>query len=110
MERGEAEPQEKRLLVRLERLLGLEALGPGGAFQQAAQAVAEVLAADKVDVFLHEPAAQHLVATGVSDTPMARRQQTLGLDRLPLAGGSIVCAFRTGTSHRRGTLTGNSRS
>jgi DNA-binding CsgD family transcriptional regulator len=59
--------------------------------------VAEALGADKVDAFLLEPATATLVALGVSDTPMGRRQQEIGLDRLPLAnGGRSTQVFANG--------------
>ena len=92
-------PEDDRLLVTLEQLLTLEAIELETAMQQAAQRVAEVLGADKADVFLYEPANEVLVAIGSSDTPMARRQADVGLDRLPLAnGGGTVSVFQTGRS------------
>ena len=90
-------PEDDRLLVTLEQLLTLEAIELETAMQQAAQRVAEVLGADKADVFLYEPANEVLVAIGSSDTPMARRQVDVGLDRLPIAnGGGTVRVFQTG--------------
>jgi two-component system, OmpR family, sensor kinase len=93
-------PEDDRVLVTLEHLLTLEALELETAMQQAAQRVAEVLGADKTDVFLYEPADDTLVAVGTSDTPMARREVAVGLDRLPLAnGGGTVGVFQTGRGH-----------
>ena len=95
--------QEARLLRALEGLLALEVAGLEAAMEGAAQQLAETLAADKADVFLHEPAAGMLVAVGTSDTPMSRREHELGLDRLPLAGGGrTVGVFRDGRSFRDG--------
>jgi DNA-binding CsgD family transcriptional regulator len=67
---------------------------------QAAQLVTDVLGADKVDVFLHDVAADALVAVGTSRTPMGRAERLLGLDRLPLAaGGRAARVFRTGEAY-----------
>jgi DNA-binding CsgD family transcriptional regulator len=84
----------------LEGLLALDAIGLDEAMTLAAQRLAESLAADKVDVFLHDPATESLVAIGTSDTPMGRREHELGLDRLPIAdGGWTVEVFQSGRSH-----------
>jgi signal transduction histidine kinase len=65
--------------------------------------VAEVLAADKVDIFFHDPANDTLVSLAVSDTPMGRQQKAIGMDRLPIAnGGRTVEVFLTGTSYLTG--------
>jgi two-component system, OmpR family, sensor kinase len=94
---------EARLLGILEHLLGLEILDLKAALDQAASAIASAFQADKVDVFLHEPDADLLVAVGMADTPMARREQELGLDRLPAAsGGSTWRVFQTGQSFLTG--------
>ena len=96
----EAGARQARLLKTLEGLLALEATELGAAMQQAAQYVAEVLGADKVDVFLHEQEAHALVAMGTSNTPTGRAEHALGLNRLPLeAGGRAVRVFQTGQSH-----------
>jgi two-component system OmpR family sensor kinase len=90
---------EQRLHL-LERLLTLEGIDLTTAMQQAAQHLAEVLSADKTDVFLPDPNSEVLVAVGTSDTPMGRLQHQLGLDRLPRAGGGRVArVFETGESH-----------
>jgi two-component system OmpR family sensor kinase len=95
--------ENDRLLLMLGRLLELPATDFQSALAQAAQLVAEALAADKVDAFIHEPANDTLVAIGVSETPMGRHQRAIGLDRLPLAnGGSSVEVFRSGTAYRTG--------
>jgi DNA-binding CsgD family transcriptional regulator len=93
-----------RLLRTLEGLLALEVSDLETAMTRAADALARVLGADKVDVFLHEPAGRALVAVGTSETPMGREEHALGLDRLPIAGGgTTVGVFETG----RGFLTGH---
>ena len=100
MDRDEATSQEARLLRMLEALLALEVSDLSTAMERAAQQVAEVLGADKVDVFVHDPASQALVAIGTSQTPMGRKQHELGLDRLPIAeGGRTVEVLQTGRSH-----------
>src|SRR3712207_1915040 len=92
--------QAGRLLAMLEGLLALESLNLDDAMTQAAQRLAEVLRADKVDVLLHDRDSDYLVAVGTSQTPMGRKQQELGLDRLPIAeGGRSVEVLRTGKSH-----------
>ncbi len=64
---------------------------------RASHLVVELLRADKVDTFLLEPQTQTLVAIGVSDTPLVRKQKSLGLDRLQLANrGRIVEVYETG--------------
>jgi len=64
---------------------------------QAASLIAEVLAADKVDIFFHDLGSETLVALGTSDTPMGRKQRAIGMDRLPLANrGRSVEVFLTG--------------
>ena len=62
---------DARLLRLLESLLAIEVGGLDAAMTQAAQRLAESLAADKVDVLLHDPATEALVAIGTSDTPIA---------------------------------------
>lgn len=73
------------------------------ALTQASNLVAEALGADKVDVFLHEAATDSLVAMGTSETPMGRKQQELGLDRLAVANGSPPAqVYLSGEAHRTG--------
>ena len=90
---------DDRLLETLVRLHAIVSPELRPALGQAANLVAEALDADKVDVFLHEPASDSLVALGTSQTPMGYRQHQLGLDRLPLAnGGRAVAVYLTGES------------
>jgi DNA-binding NarL/FixJ family response regulator len=85
------------LLRTLQRLLALEAVQVEPAMQHAAQELANVLAADKIDVFVHDPQADALVAVATSDTPMGRRQHKLGLDRLEMQrGGRAIQVLQTG--------------
>src|ERR1051326_306573 len=92
--------RQDRLLATLEGLLGLSATDMKATLQQAATLIAEVLAADKVDVFFHDWTSETLVALGTSDTPMGRKQKAIGMDRLPLANrGRTVEVFLSGTSY-----------
>jgi DNA-binding CsgD family transcriptional regulator len=94
-----------RLLGTLEQLLAIDTTELQSALRQAARVICEVLSADKVDVFVYDPASESLVARGTSATPMGRRQHEIGMDRLPLAGhGRAVEVFRTGTSHHDGRV------
>src|ERR1700730_9122130 len=89
---------QDRLLTTLEGLLELSTTEVKATLDQATSLIAEVLAADKVDLFFHDPASKTLVALGTSDTPMGRRQRAIGMDRLSLAnGGRTVEVFLTGT-------------
>ncbi|MDQ5851706.1 MAG: GAF domain-containing protein, partial [Chloroflexota bacterium] len=99
----ETDTSQDRLLTTLERLLTLGATEVRDTLDQASQLVAEALRADKVDVFVHDPSKDTLVARGTSDTPMGRHQQQIGLDWLPVAnGGRTVFVFQTGTPYRTG--------
>jgi hypothetical protein len=61
----------------------------------------EAIGADKVDVLLYEAASTTLVALGTRASGVARHQQELGLDRLPLAMSEPLAArFRTGVPYR----------
>src|SRR5947209_6446169 len=62
--------RQDRLLTTLEGLLELPATEVKATLNQATSLIAEVLAADKVDVFFHDPASETLVALGTSDSPM----------------------------------------
>jgi DNA-binding CsgD family transcriptional regulator len=91
--------ESDRLLMALERLLSIEELELKPTLEKAATLLAQALEADKIDVFWYEPETACLVAVGVSNTPMGRRQRALGLDRLPLAnGGRSVKVYQTDSS------------
>lgn len=97
--------QQVRLLVLLERLLAIRATAVKPALTEAANLAAASVAADKVDIFLHESATETLVAIGTSDTPMGRQERALGLDRLPLAnGGRVAEVFQNGKIHQSGQV------
>src|SRR4051794_6122607 len=90
---------QDRLLRALHELLALDISDLERALNAAAEQVSQVMRADKVDVFLHEPRADMLLAVGTNDSPMAQKQKAIGLDRLHLEqGGSTVHVFRTGQS------------
>lgn len=89
--------RQDRLLTTLERLLELPATEVNVTLNQAAQLIAEVLAADKVDIFFYNEGSETLISLGVSQTAMAKRQRRIGLDRQPIAnGGRAVETFLTG--------------
>lgn len=88
-----------RLLATVDSLLELNAVDLKTALEQAAQAVAEVYGADKVDVLLYDASIDCLVAVGTSDTPMGRLEHQLGLHELALSkGGRTVHVYTTGES------------
>jgi DNA-binding NarL/FixJ family response regulator len=99
------EGRDARALDLLERLLALDAIGLDDAMARAAQQLADVLRADKVDVFLHDADADALVAVGTSRSEMSARQARFGLDRLPVTGrGWAVDVFLDGRSRLSGHL------
>lgn len=94
-----------RRLEVLEQLLRL----PGGdlkaTLSHAADVIAQVSGADKVDAFLYDPGRDSLVAVGTSTQPLSALERQHGLDVLPLAnGGCTVAAFRGGKSFFTGHL------
>src|SRR5918911_3334628 len=95
--------RQDRLLTTLERLLHIQATTLAGALNEVATLIAQALGTEKVDAFLHEPPTDTLVAVGASDTPLARKQRSLGLDRQPVAnGGRAVEIFQTGRPYLTG--------
>jgi DNA-binding CsgD family transcriptional regulator len=87
----------------LERLREVTTTDLTGALQYAAEVLASVFVADKVDAMLCDPPATMLVTVGTSDTPMSKRQRDLGLDRLPLAqGGRAVWVLGNGQPFQDG--------
>src|SRR4051794_23494753 len=88
---------DDRLFETLVQLHGITSPEVRPALDQAANLTASAVGADKVDVFLHDPTKDSLVALGTSQTPMGRKQHELGLDHLPLAnGGRSVLVYQTG--------------
>lgn len=71
-------------LYTLERLIEIDEIEPRQVLCHASSMIAEVMSAEKVDAFMFEPASGCLVAAGTSDTPMGRKQQELGLDKVPI--------------------------
>lgn len=99
--------EESRLVATLRDLLAIHVDDLADALHRAARLVAEALGADKVDVFLllRDPERDALVALGVNDTPMARRERELGLDHLPLAeAGYLADVYQTGTPYWSGQV------
>ena len=87
----------------LQRLLGVQALTLKDTMNEASDLMAEAMGADKVDLFLHEPETETLVALGTSNTPMGRQQIRVGLNRVPIAnGGRQVEVFTTGKEYYTG--------
>lgn len=95
--------RDERLLVMLQRMLGIRSPELRPALDEATNLISETFRADKVDVFVYQVHNETLAALGTSDTPMGRQQQALGLDRLPLAnGGRAAWVFRTGEPYMTG--------
>lgn len=102
---GSTSRNHERLLQALQRLLGLQISDLQAALNAAAQQIADAMRADKVDVFLHEAATETLFAIGTNDSPMARKQKALGLDRVTVAaGGTAGLVYRTGESRLNNRL------
>jgi len=96
--------RDARLLAILERLLEIEDLDLPGALGHACDLVGRALSADKSCAFLLDTSIRALVAVGISDTPMGRRERSIGMDRLPLAnGGPTVEVYRTGVPRVTGS-------
>ena len=90
-------------LAWLEQLLALPIASFSETLDAAAQLVADVFGADKVDVWFPSETGAELVALGTSQTAMARQERALGLDRLPLAGkGRVVEVFLSGVPFATG--------
>jgi two-component system, OmpR family, sensor kinase len=95
--------RDERLLTTLQHLLMIDSPELRPALNEAANLLVESLRADKIDVFLYQAEIDSLVALGTSDTPVGRRQQELGLDRLPLANASPpIRVFQTGEPYLTG--------
>ena len=103
MTQGDQTAQDDRMLEMLQRLLQIRSVDFRATFTEAATLIAETFGADKVDVFVHQPAGNSLVAVGTSLTPMGERQHALGVNVLPLAnGGRAAWAFEMGTPYLTG--------
>jgi two-component system OmpR family sensor kinase len=96
-------PKSDRLFQMLQHLLALPGTEVSETVHQTAQLVAQALQAEKVDVFLHDPATQSLVALGTSLTPMGIHEKAVGLDRISLSeGGRAVEVYQTGQPYWTG--------
>lgn len=96
---------QPRYLATLERLLAISATALKPALDEASDLIAAATNADKVDTFVHDQDTHTLVALGTSNTPMARLEVALGLDRLPIAnGGRAVQVYETGVVFQHGQL------
>ena len=95
--RDNGNDRRERLLHALEKLLELPGAELVPTMTQVSDLLTELLQAEKTDVFFLDPASQTLVSLGVSDTPLGRKQKSLGLNRLQLAnGGRAVQVYETG--------------
>ena len=95
--------RQERLLTMLERLLELPMMAINATLNLAVYQAVRVLAADLVNIFFYDPANETLVASDASETPMRKRQQAIGMDRLPIAnGGRVVEVFLSGISFLTG--------
>jgi signal transduction histidine kinase len=95
----------RRYLDTLQRLLEMPATDLKAALTHAADTLAGVLGADKVDAFLFDPSRDSLVAVGTSTQPLSALERQLGLDVLPLSnGGRSVDVFRSGQPYQCGDV------
>lgn len=93
-------PVDPSLLTFLQQLLALPTMALIPTLNQSSDLLSAALGAEKIDVMLYDSAIHSLVAVGASDTPLARRQRQLGLDRLPLAaGGRHSAVYATGVGY-----------
>lgn len=95
----------QRQLEVLEALLRAPAGDLAAALTHVSDVVAKASGADKVDIFLYDPARDSLVAVGTSTQPLSALQRQLGLDVLQLSnGGRVVHVYRTGETFVSGRL------
>ncbi len=93
----------RKLAAILEQLLAIDALDLAGALNEACGIVSQFLHADKSCALIRDSSSEALVAIGVSDTAMGRKERAIGMDRLPIANdGSTVEVYQTGVSHITG--------
>jgi DNA-binding CsgD family transcriptional regulator len=94
---------DDRLLTTLQRLLGIRATSLRPAMDEAADLINAALNVEKVDVFTYEASTESLIAFGVSNTPMGRRQEEIGMHRQPLInGGRSASVYQTGAAYITG--------
>ncbi len=100
-------PSGTALLYTLQQLIAIDVGTMKDALNQAADLLAGVMGAEKVDAFICDPTVESLVALGASNTEMSRRQRRVGMDRLAIANrGREVEIFETGVPY----LTGDAKS
>jgi two-component system, OmpR family, sensor kinase len=100
----------ERYLATLQRLLEIPATDMKAALTQASDALAVVLASDKVDTFLLDASRDSLVAVGTSTQPLSALEKQLGLDVLPVSnGGRSVEVFTSGAMFRSGNVQDDER-
>lgn len=80
---------DQRLLDTFERFLALPTGSLELTLSGAADLVAGLLDADKVDAFLHDPTRNSLVALGTSRQPLSALQRKQGLDVVPVSDGGL---------------------
>lgn len=91
------------LLYTLERLIAIDEIEPRDVLCRASSMIAEVMSAEKVDAFMLDLQSECLVAAGTSDTPMGRKQQDLGLDKISIHLQSRQTeVYESGEPHRTG--------
>ena len=99
------EPSTQLLLTSLERLLHIPTGELKSTMIQASDVLADAFHADKVDVFLYDPARDSLNAICSSSQPLSAKQRKLGLEVLPIAnGGRVVWVYKTGQTFATGNL------
>jgi two-component system, OmpR family, sensor kinase len=102
---SDSESPPQRLLASLERLLQMPTGGLQTTLIQAADLIAEMLHADKVDVFLYDSTRDSLNAICSSNQPLSALERKLGLEVLQLAnGGRVVWVYKTGRTFATGNL------
>ena len=95
----------QRYLEVLEALLGIPVGNLHSTLSHVGDVVAAVTGADKIDVFLYDPARDSLVAVGTSTQPLSALQRQLGLDVLQISnGGRVVHVYKTGKTFVTGAL------
>lgn len=95
----------QRYLDVLEALLRIPVGNLRSTLSHVGDVVAGATGADKIDVFLYDPARDSLVAMGTSTQPLSALQRQLGLDVLQISnGGRVVHVYRTGETFLTGQL------
>lgn len=94
-----------QLLATIEQLFQIQDADLDVALSRAADLVAAVLRADKVDVFVYQADRDSLVALGTSHQPLSSLQKEHGLDLLQVSnGGRVVDVYKSGRTFVTGRL------